>query len=310
MKKLFLTALISLLLCGCSSSGKIRLGCAPKGGVYYSFGIVLSDIARHEGIEISVRETSGSSANLRLLSEGYVQLGIAQSDRISYAYYDKSAPMQGYSAVASLYDEAVMIIVKADSEIQTVDDLENCRISIGEEESGTAINAREVLLAYGLGPENYSTEFMDYSEASKALADGSIAAMFLTAAVDAEMLRKLDEKTQIRILSLDEKILERLGTIYAYFTNVTIPNNLYRGMKEDAKTLGVRSVLLASNDLDEDFVYSLTAILFSHAGEFDTYLSSKLSVSPETALEGLTIPLHPGALEYYNDNGYDTSHLK
>ena len=70
------------------------------------------------------------------------------------------------------------------------------------------------------------------------------------------------------------------------------------------------AVISASNDLDEDFVYALTAILFSHAGEFDTYLSSKLSVSPETALEGLTIPLHPGALEYYNDNGYDTSHLK
>jgi TRAP-type uncharacterized transport system substrate-binding protein len=86
-----------------------------------------------------------------------------------------------------------MIIVKADSGIRTVEDLENRRISIGEAESGTALNAQEVLLAYGLGPENYITEYMNYNEASRALTENSIAAMFLTATPDAELLRKLNE---------------------------------------------------------------------------------------------------------------------
>lgn len=310
MKKIFLPVLLTLLLSACSLSESMRLGSAPEGGVYHSFGIVFSDIAKHEGFRITVRETSGSAANLRLLSEGYIQLGIAQSDQITHAYYNAENPMQGYSAMASLYDEAVMIIVPEDSDIQSVDDLENKRIAIGEEESGSAQNAREVLTAYGLSPQNYIAEFMDYREAAAALSEGKISAMFLTAAVNAMLIREIDETVPVRLLSIDDRILSRMRTIYPYFSSVTIPKGTFSGMKEDAKTVGVRSVLLASDSLPDDTVYQLTSILFEHADEFDEYLRTKLTIQPESALEAISIPLHEGSRQYYDDHGFRTDHLR
>ena len=310
MKHKITVLLLSLLLSACSLSGSMRMGTAPQGGVYHSFGIVFSDLAKHEGFQISVKETSGSSSNLRLLSEGYIQLGIAQSDRISHSYYDSENPLQGYSAMASLYDEAVMIIVRTDSDIRSIPDLEDKRISIGEEESGTAQNAREVLLAYGLDTRSYIGESMNYSEASEALADGSISAMFLTASVNAQLVRDLDEAVSIRLLSIDEKILERLKTIYPYFSDVTIPKGTFSGMDEDARTVGVRSILLASDSLPADTVYQLTALLFEHTDEFDEYLRTRLTIRPESALEGISIPVHEGSKQYYEEHGFDTGLLR
>ena len=311
MKKQILSLLIAFLfLTGCSSGEMLLLGTAPRGGVYYSFGVVFSDIARYDGLNINVRETSGSSANLRLLSKGYIQTGIAQSDQITHAYTDTDSPLQGYSAVASLYDEAVMIVVRADSDIQSVEDLYGRSISIGEPESGSAQNAREVLQSYGLTPQNYTSNNLGYSDAVNALREKKIDAMFLTASPNSELLADLDHDVPIRLLSIDDKILERLWTVYPYFSDVRIPKELFRGMNEDARTVGVRSILLAADTLSEDTVYLLTSILFSHASEFDVYLNSQLSVKPESALEAITIPLHKGALKYYDEHGFDTRFLR
>ena len=81
-------------------------------------------------------------------------------------------------------------------------------------------------------------------------------------------------------------------------------------MEEDAKTIGVRSVLLASDSLSESDVYTLIDILFDHKSKFDEYLGSDLRIRPETALDGLTIPLHPGAVRYYDEQNYNTDHLR
>ena len=115
MKRLKITGFLAaaLLLAGCMSQN-IRLGTASEGGVYYSLGTLLADDARKEGLTVNVRPTAGSMANLRLLSKGYIQTCIAQSDQIALNYFNEAAPLQGYSTIASLYTEPIQIIVRAD----------------------------------------------------------------------------------------------------------------------------------------------------------------------------------------------------
>ena len=140
----------AVLLAGCAAS-RLRLGAAAAGGVYNAFGTAMS--AQNSTIE--VKQTAGSAANLRLLAGGYLQLAVAQSDMAQDAYdgsgvFAHESTERSFSAVAALYEEAVQVIVRADSGITTLEELQGCTLSVGEEESGTEQNAGQVLAACGL----------------------------------------------------------------------------------------------------------------------------------------------------------------
>ena len=140
--------MISTCLTGCKmNSGKIRFGSA---GIGDTFANLISSKSKKYNIE--VKTTAGSAANLRLLSKDYIQMAVAQMDLINDAYnrtgiFENDKKYQGYRAVASLYTEACQIVVPADSDIQSMDDLEGKKVCIGEEESGTEQNALQILNA-------------------------------------------------------------------------------------------------------------------------------------------------------------------
>lgn len=131
--------------------------------MYYSFANSYSGFASkdNESYKFEVKNTSGSAANLRLLSDHYIDLGIAQADLIQDAYNGRNAfennICRGYKAVSSLYTEACQIVVRSDSDIQTLDDLQDRKVSIGAAESGTERNAKEILSFSGLNDQLVET---------------------------------------------------------------------------------------------------------------------------------------------------------
>ena len=143
-KLLSLTLCVStLLLGGCGmTSNKIRFGTAALGGMYHSFGSAFTQLVSTEDIDcqMEMKTTAGSAANLRLLSDGYIELGIAQMDLTADAYKGtgifEGKEYQGFKAIAGLYTEACQIVVRADSSIYSLDDLQGKHISIGASESG------------------------------------------------------------------------------------------------------------------------------------------------------------------------------
>ena len=143
---------VTLSLAGCGiGSDSVKLGAAGVGGGYYAFSNAFAQIAssEDEDLDFEVKVTSGSTANIRLLSDGYVDMAIAQADLVDAAYNGTGATdkkrYRGYSAVASLYTEACQIVVRADSGIDNLDDLQGRKISVGEKESGTQRNAEQIL---------------------------------------------------------------------------------------------------------------------------------------------------------------------
>ena len=136
---------------------KIKFGAAGLGGTYRVFGDTFANLvtSKNKKYSMEVKTTAGSAANLRLLSDGYIQMAIAQMDLTNDAYertgiFENEKKHGGYSAVAALYTEACQVVVRADSGINTIEDLQDKRVSVGEEESGTEQNAKQILAVYGL----------------------------------------------------------------------------------------------------------------------------------------------------------------
>lgn len=310
-KKICLLLCLSLILlsaCG-RQSDNIRFGAADIGGMYYAFassfsGAVSKDTSDYK---FEVKNTAGSAANLRLLSDKYIDLGIAQADLIKDAYegtgYFKDNVCNGYKAVAALYTEACQIVVKANSDIKTIDDLQGKKVCIGAEESGTEINAKQILEFSGLNSKLVDMVNLDYTDAAKQLAEGKIDAFFCTAGIQTTVISELTKECSIRILNIDDKCLKKLLAAYTCYSKYQIPANTYAGQTESVTTIGVKSVLLASDNLSENAVKQLTKTLFAHTMDLQYATSLELVNDEKTAVEGIDIPFHSGAAAYYKQKG-------
>lgn len=304
-----------LTSCG-TNTGKIKFGAAGLGGTYRVFGDTFANLvtSKNKKYKMEVKTTAGSAANLRLLSDGYIQMAVAQTDLTNDAYertgiFENEKQHGGYSAVAALYTEACQIVVKADSSINTVEDLQDKRVSVGEEESGTEQNAKQILAAYGLNDSLVDEVNLDYSNAAEELREGKIDAFFCTAGVQTTVIGELAKKCDIRLLSIDEKSAEKLKGTYKFYTDCTIPKETYNGQTEDVKTVGVKAVLLASDKLSADTVKDITKILFENKQELQYALPVDISLDEKSAVEGITIPFHKGAVAYYEECGMDAAEL-
>lgn len=288
----------------------IRIGTAGEGGMYYSFGREFSDkISSEENLKVKVKETAGSAANLRLLSKNYIELGIAQADLIDDAYNGTGefidSTYKGYSAIAGLYTEACQIVVMNDSDILSIDDLQGRKVSIGEYESGTERNAKQILQAYGYNDTLVEMKNYDYKTAVNKLENGEIDALFCTAGIKTEIIDELAGRSKIRLLSIDDNQMEKITSTYDFIMEYNIPANTYEGQTKDIQTIGVESVLLASDKLDEDIVYKITKCLFEHGKELQFNSMTDLELTQDIVTQGITIKFHKGAAKYYKKNGID-----
>ena len=314
-KQLFAVGMAALMLMGCGSSAeRIRFGAAGLGGMYQAFGDAFAKLAEEgEGTDpIEVRTTAGSAANIRLLSEDYVQMAIAQADMAEDAYAGTGVFADGetytnFSAVAGLYTEACQVAVRADSEIVSIEDLQGKTVSIGEEESGTEQNARQILEAYGLGDRLVEMKYFTYTEAADALQKGEIDAMFCTAGVQTTVLEELTRQCEIRFLNVDGEGAGRLLSAYPAYETYVIPADTYSGQAEEVSTVGVKALLLASDKLSAKTVKQITGLLFGNSQKLQYALPLDLVLDVSSCTDRISIPFHPGAADYYKECGIDVT---
>lgn len=301
----FLFVLAALTACG--QKGRLRIGTAGEGGNYNSLGKALSQTLQKDPykINVEVKTTAGSAANIRLLSQDYLELAIAQSDVIDemYAGTLDTQAMKGYSAIASLYPEPVQIVVRADSGIASVSDLAGKKVSVGEADSGTQKNAAQILQAYGLTSNMLTVQNMTYAEASKALGDGSIDAMFCTAGAPAQVITDLSGTTPVSLVPIEGQQSDLLTGAYGFFAKAVIPAGTYKGQDSDVTTLAVMSVLLASDKTPADKIYTITGALFKEKAALNDAVPVEFDLQEQKAVESVTIPFHPGAAQYYQECG-------
>lgn len=295
---------------GCSQQNSLKLGTGNEEGMYYQFGNALADMANNvsDAPALDVVSTAGSSANLRLLSQGFLDIATVQADTLYDAangtgLFANSEPYDGYSVVAGLYTEACQIVVPADSDIKTVADLAGKTVSIGERESGVLQNALQILEAYNLRESDFTPEYLSFSDSAAAIKDGSIDAAFVTAAVPTPAVTSLADEVGIRLLSLDADVIKTLIAHHGYYMSCTIPADTYKGQSENVLTVGVKAVLVARNDISDAQVKAVLNLLFDENSAFAEKLPNDMQPVIEEAVVGIPTGFHSGAAAFFAEKG-------
>lgn len=259
----FLTT-TALLLSSCQSEKQtVRFGSGNKGGLYDKFATSFAQRINtsNKSYLIQIKNTEGSHANIRLIEEGFIDLGIVQAD-ILKNYLMRSRKVSAFAAVAGLYTESIQIVVSADSDIKTIADLQGHRVSVGEEESGVLRNAEIILEAYGITFDKIQKENLSFKAAATALKEGRIDAFFCTAGIPTPSISDLATTKNIRILSMDSTDISRIMNLHQELTVSEIPANTYAGQDSAVQTLGAKAVLIASQLLDDSIVAKITEEVF------------------------------------------------
>lgn len=309
-KKRLLTVIFSLLmvigLTACNNEKKYSFGTGNIGGNYYTYGNALAGLIQSDGTLVEVKTTAGSAANLRLLQKGFLDMAIVQSDTLLDAFNGNGSfagnKCDGVRAIAGLYIEECQIVVSADSDIYSVDDLYGRNVSVGVKESGVMQNAEQILLANGINLNQINAFYMSFSDAAAALKSGEIDAFFSTAGAPTTSIQELAKEMDIRLVSLDEDTCRKLIEQYPCYTECTIPADTYQGQDESVNTLGVKAVLVVNGKVSDEFAEYLTNTLFLNNNEL-RYATAAEELNISFATDGIPVPFHAGAASWYQKYG-------
>lgn len=279
-------------------------------GTYYPLGGEISTIiATATGADVNYVESGGSVDNLGQIYQGQAEIGLSQNDTANNAVNGELEGLEGeeldnFGWIANLYPEAMHIVVRSDSGIESVADLEGATIAVGDVGSGTRAISDAILAGYGIEEGDYDAEETDFGSSTEMLADGQIDATMFVVGVPVASLTELAATTDVELLSLEEDSAEEIaeGGFYEVYD---VSADSYDFLDEDATTISVFAAVLAStDDIDEDFGYAITEAIFDNADAITLDVGE--SISLDEALNGIgDVPLHPGAQRYFDEQGIE-----
>ncbi|MFO0998521.1 MAG: TAXI family TRAP transporter solute-binding subunit [Alphaproteobacteria bacterium] len=253
--------------------------------------------------------TEGSQANIEAVAAGRLESGLAQADVAYWAYkgtglYVGRERVKGISAIASLYPETVHVVVRKSAKIRSVKDLVGKRVSLGPDRTGTNSAARAILQAYGVSTRSLRLMSETAGRASELMRKGQLDAYFTVAGDPVAGVADLAEGTEIDILPLAGKPADELVAKQPFFSATIIPAGTYTNVAE-VKTLSVRTLWLVGNAVDDNLVYGITRALWHDSMRrlLDSRPADGQKIRLKTALDGLVVPLHPGAARFYREVG-------
>lgn len=304
----------------------MRIGTGSTAGNYFPVGgLIANAISRPPGSRpcerggscgvpglIAVAQsTGGSVANVQGLAAGTLDLALCQADiafwaRSGTAVFAEAGPMPSLYALARLYDEKAHLVVRDDSPLRTLADLRGTRVALGEEGSGTLVDARLLLAAHGLSEADLDPVYDKPGPAADLLVAGEIDAFFFIGAAPVAVVADLAQTIPIRLLPLDGPEITAMADRHPYLAPSSIPRATYAGVAGAVRTVSVGAVLVTTDSLDEATAHAIArAIWHPNARSlFETVAAGTMIVAPLEAPHGTGIPLHPGAQRYYEEQGY------
>ncbi len=306
-------AAVAFAVAACSPNdppgGENRLSIATggSGGVYQVYGGGLADVLSDELGEPTTAETTSASVdNLLLVAGGDSDVAFTLGDTAIDAVkgdeaFERPEPLR---ALGTLYPNITQVVVKADSGIESIEDLKGKTVSVGAPNSGTEIIALRLFAAAGLDPdEDVSKRGLGVGESAQAIRDGSIDAFFWSGGVPTAAVVDLATTDDIRILPVDEylpKLRDRYGEAYQ---EAEIEDGEYSGVP-GTKTIGVPNLLMVNEGMSDDLAFDITKALYDNKARLAEIVPAAEGLDPKKG-EKLIAPvkMHPGAQRYYDEAG-------
>lgn len=273
-------------------------------GPYNIIGTSLSEVyVKTFGVNSKTQTTGASVENVNLLTQGKVDMVLALSDVVTDAVEGKNnfdKPITNIQQLAVLYPNVVQIVTTKKSGIKNIEDLKGKRIAVGDQGSGTEVNARTLLEGFGITYDDVTVDYLGFSEAADGMKAGKIEAAFFSSGLPNSSLMELEQGLDLQLVTIDQNKLKKIIQSKPYFKTFEIPAGTY-GNDAAIPTAAIMNALLVSSDLSEADGYKLTKALFDNLDGLKTAHQAANDISLETASEGMVAPIHPGAKKYYDE---------
>jgi len=301
----------------------MRIGAGPTGTTDFPFGgLVANAISNPPGSRdcdrggncgvpglIAVAQTTSDVAeNLRAISRGDLEMGLAQADIAAWAYHGTAAygdqePLSNLRVLARLYPENVHLIVRQNSDIKDITGLKGKKVAMGPENSGTAATAKLILSAYGVKWTTVQMKYMEFAAFARAFTEGTVDAAFIVSGAPTLAVEDVAGRTPIRLVPITGPTAEKLAQVFPFYSRGVIPANTYPGQPA-VETLDVSAVLVSRDTMNPDLAYGIVRAIWHerniplfHGGHPRGKLMDR-----SIAAHDFGVPIQTGADRYYVEN--------
>jgi hypothetical protein len=292
----------------------VTIGTGGVTGVYYPTGGAICRLVnkgrKEHGIRCSVESTGGSVYNLNTIAAGELDMGVAQSDWQYHAYngtdkFAEKGPNKCLRAVFSVHPEPFTVVARADAGIKNFQDLKGKRVNIGNPGSGQRGTMEVVMNAYGWTKDDFKlASELKSAEQSSALCDNKVDAMVFTVGHPSGSIKEATTSCDSVLVNVTGPKIDALVMKNDYYRMATIPGGMYRGTDADTQTFGVGATFVTSCEVSEDVIYNVVKAVFENFDQFQKLHPAFANLKKEEMIkDGLSAPLHKGAVKYYKEAG-------
>jgi TRAP transporter TAXI family solute receptor len=285
----------------------------PSSGIYFPIGGAFSTFLGGLGYKTSATATGATAENINALLTGQGEMAIAMADSViqavdSFGAFEGKPPAKDLRALMGLWPNFCQIVTTADSGIKKFTDMKGKRVGVGAPNSGVELNARMMFEAHGMTYADCKVDYLSYGEAIDQMKNGLCDVAFVTSGLGNATIMELGTSKKISFVPVEGEALANLIKKYPFYIEATIPAATY-GTEGDTTTAAVMNIMLIDKNLPNEVVYDLLENIYSPAGLDaigSSHATAKANITPETALrgiEGTSVPLHDGAVQYYKDKG-------
>jgi hypothetical protein len=293
----------------------MTIGTGGQTGVYYVVGQsvcrLINRNANEHGIRCNAPSSGGSVANVNAIRNNEMDMGVVQSDIQYKAYagtenFQDAGAFEGMRAMFALHGEPLTVVARQDANIKNVKDLKGKRVNLGNPGSGQRATMEVVMTALDWTRDDFSlVSELDAAEQAAALGDNNIDAMVYVAGHPNGSIQEATTTVDAVIVSVTGEEIDELIAERPYYAKATIPGGIYRGNEDDVQTFGVRATLVTSTKAPDDVVYETVKAVFENFDRFKRLHPAFATLKEEEMIkEGLSIPLHDGAVRYYKERGW------
>lgn len=316
MKKLtavlIVTTPVALLATSAMAETFVRMVSGPAGGSWYPLGAKISEVLQKNVADIRTSNgPGGGTGNPRKINKGTAELGWTFGFTAFDAYAGKDAFKKKHENLrffSTLFPGILQTAVPAKSNIRSYADLAKKNISPGKTVFSGNVTVERLLKLYGITYDGVrkaggTIHRVGYKDSVALMKDGHIDAFVGLTAVPNSSFIALDFSPGMRLLPVEKDMAMKFTKQNPGFWSATIPAGSYKGQKDPVNTLATATVLITHKGVSNELVYKMTDAFWRNHAEIMKVHGTWKNVKLADALKAATIPVHPGALKYYQEKG-------
>lgn len=308
MKKTAAIFILMFLLIGTAFSQNISLKSARQTSTYYAFAVGIAEALNDNvaGLNMTVETSAGSVENVKMARMRQDYLFTSPPSLISSARAKSGQFTEGgYDRIRSLWPIPGLVmhwVVRQDSGVQTLDDLKGERFIPGGAGSAGERITRAVLESKGIY-NDIKLLTVDLSEGVQAVRNRRAVGFSTSSTPPASMVQEIAATIPIRLLGLSDADYAKVSNDY---TRTVIPAGMYPGVNEAVKTISMPVSMYTTDDLPEPLAYRLTKAFWENRSQWEKTHPAMALIEIKD-VNSMKAPLHPGALRYYREIGFNVA---